>query len=161
MRWAGGSSGCGILGRMSDYAVTVEVLLDLFPRDDAVAALRDPEALRRRFEPLADWVWPDFEVAMVGPTSAARVEYHGLDGLIEAWADWVSAFESHRTEVEGIEEAGDSVLVLIRQIATPTGASAPVDNSGAAVLGFRGGKMATIEFHLSREQARRSAGLEG
>lgn len=145
---------------MPPNAATVEALLDLFPTDDAVAALRDPDALRARLHPLADRVWPDFEVAMVGPTSAARVEYHGLDGLIEAWADWVSAFESHRTEVEGIEEAGDSVVILIHQVATPKGASAPVDNSGAAVLGFRGGKMATIEFHISREQARRSAGLE-
>jgi ketosteroid isomerase-like protein len=145
---------------MTANAATVEALLDLFPRDDAVAALRDPEALRLRFQPLADRVWPDFEVAMIGPTSAARIDNRGIDGLIEAWSDWVSPFSSHRTEVEGIEEAGDSVLVLIRQVATPTGASSPVDNSGAAVLRFRGGKMAKIEFHLSREVARRSAGLE-
>jgi hypothetical protein len=146
---------------MPSNAGTAQALLDLFPTDDAVAALRDQDALRARWEPLRGRVWPDFEVAMVGPTSAARVEYRGIDGLVEAWADWVSPFEDHRIEVEGVEEVGDHILVLTHQVATPSGASAAVENSGAAVLGFRAGRLASIEFHLSREQARRSAGLTG
>jgi hypothetical protein len=146
---------------MASNVATARVFLDAWPTEDAVAALREPEALRARMAPLADRAWPNFEVALVGPTDAARVEYRGLDGLIEGWTDWVSPFTSHRTEVEGMEEADDAVLVLIRQVATPRGASVAVDNPGAAVLGFRAGKLATIEFHLSRELARRAAGLEG
>jgi ketosteroid isomerase-like protein len=144
---------------MGGNAAIVQRLLELFPREDAVSGMRDPEALRTRLAPLAQHVSPGFEVVMVGPISAARVEYRGLDGLIAAWADWLQPFENHRTEVEEIQEAGDCVLVMIRQVATPKGAAAAVENLGATVVTFRDGLVTRIEFHLNRDEAKRSAGL--
>ena len=42
----------------------------------------------------------------------------------------------------------------------PKGSSAAVESDAAAVLRFRDGKLARVEFHLDPAAARRAAGLE-
>jgi hypothetical protein len=136
-----------------------EALIDVFPRQDAVAAVRDDQ-LRARIEQLEPLAWPDFDGAMVGSIPAARIEWKGVDGLVAAWADWLQPFEGHRTEIEEMRSAGnDCVVIFLRQIARPKGASADVENMGAAVLCTRGGRLSRIEFHIDRAVAIRAAGL--
>jgi ketosteroid isomerase-like protein len=136
-----------------------EALIEVFPRQDAVAAVRE-DRLRTRLEQLEQLAWPDFEGAMVGSIPAARTEWKGLEGLVAAWADWLEPFESHRTEIEEMRDAGnDCVVIFLRQIARPTGATADVENMGAAVLWTREGKLSRIEFHIDRAVAIRAAGL--
>ena len=144
---------------MSEAARIAEALIDVFPRQDAVAAVRDDQ-LRARIEQLEPLAWPDFDGAMVGSIPAARTEWKGVDGLVAAWADWLQPFEGHRTEIEEMRNAGnDCVVIFLRQIARPKGASADVENMGAAVLWTRGGKLSRIEFHIDRAVAIRAAGL--
>jgi ketosteroid isomerase-like protein len=136
-----------------------EALIDVFPREDAVAAVRDDE-LRARIEQLEPLAWADFGGAMVGSIPAARTEWKGVDGLVAAWADWLQPFDTHRTEIEEIRSAGnDCVVIFLQQIARPKGTSADVENMGAAVLWTRGGKLSRIEFHIDRAVAIRAAGL--
>jgi ketosteroid isomerase-like protein len=135
-------------------------LFERFPRDDAVGALRegragpDPERLR-------ELAWPDFEVAMVGAGSAEfRTDRRGPEGLLEGWRDWLEPFGSHRTEFEGIREAGDDCAVIfVRQIARPKGSEMEAENLGAAVVWTREGKLSRLEFHLDRGLALKAAGL--
>ncbi len=145
---------------MSEAVRVAEQLIDVFPREDAVAAVRDDQ-LRARIEQLEPLAWPDFAGAMVGSIPAARREWMGVDGLVEAWADWLQPFDSHRTEIEEMRNAGnDCVVIFLRQIARPKGAAAEVENMGAAVVWTRGGKLSRIEFHIDRAVAIRAAGLE-
>ena len=138
---------------------TVQAFVDRFPTDDIVAAVRDPDGLQERLAPLAELAWPNFEVVMVGPMPTARIEYRGVGGLIEAWTDWASPYERYEMQVESIEEAGDRALVVIHQAATPTGATAAMENTAAALFTFRDGRLSSIEFHLDADLARREAGL--
>ncbi len=138
---------------------TVQAFVDRFPTDDIVAAVRDPDGLQERLAPLADLAWPNFEVVMVGPMPTARIEYRGVGGLIEAWTDWASPYERYEMQVESIEEAGDRALVVIHQAATPTGATAAMEGTAAALFTFRDGRLSSIEFHLDADLARREAGL--
>ena len=51
------------------------------------------------------------------------------------------------------------MVIFLRQIARPKGATAEVENMGAAVVWTRGGKLSRIEFHIDRAVAIRAAGL--
>lgn len=129
-----------------------------FPEGNAVTRMQD-DAFRDRLAPLESVSWPDFDVVMVGANPSVRLESQGIDGLIDAWRDWLSPFESYRIEIEGLEEAGDRALVLVRQTARPRGTEAEIENPSAAVVWTREGKLTRVEFHMSRDEARRAAGL--
>jgi hypothetical protein len=138
----------------------VEIVRSLgehFPEDPL--ALTREERLQHLERALAAPTWPDVEIAMVAPGGWAA-ERKGLDGYMEGWDDWLAPFDSFRLEFEDFLDAGDSVVVLVRQFARPKGAGADLENAGAAVFKFREGKIERIEFHLSRDDALRSAGLE-
>ena len=151
--------GCAILAGVSEAVRLAERLIEVFPREDAVAAVRGDQ-LRARLERFEQLAWPDFDGAMVGSIPAARAEWKGMDGLVAAWADWLEPFESHRTEIEEMRAAGnDCAVIFLRQIARPAGATADVENLGAAVLWTRDGKLSRIEFHIYRALAIRVAGL--
>jgi ketosteroid isomerase-like protein len=144
---------------VSEAVRVAEALIEAFPREDAVAAVREDQ-LRPRLERLEQLAWPDFDGAMVGSIPAARTEWKGVDGLVAAWADWLQPFDSHSTEIEEMRNAGDEcVVIFLRQIARPRGATADVENMGAAVLWTRGGRLSRIEFHIDRAVAIRAAGL--
>jgi ketosteroid isomerase-like protein len=145
---------------VSEAVRLAEVLIDAFPTDDAVAAVRDDE-IRPRLEQLQELAWPDFDCVMVGSIPAARTEWTGLDGVVAAWTDWVQAFDTHRTEIEEMRSVGnDCAVVFLRQLARPKGATAEVENMGAFVLWTRGGKLSRIEFHIDRAVAIRAAGIK-
>jgi hypothetical protein len=56
-------------------------------------------------------------------------------------------------------EGPDGVVQLVRQIGVPAGSVAEVESESAAVFRFREGRISRIEFHLSRDDAMRAAGL--
>ena len=98
----------------ADAVRVVEQIQEVLVTGDVVAALADAEAderVREAFQGLAE---PDFEVVMVGPSYlSARLEASGIDGFRGAWADWTSAFESYRIDVERVIDAGDVVVSLV------------------------------------------------
>ena len=138
----------------------VEIVLALrehFP-EDPLALTR--EERRARLEVAFDEVaWPDVKIAMIAPGGWGQ-EREGLDGYMDGWDDWLAPFESFHLEFEDYLDAGDSVVVLVRQFATPKGGDIPVENAGAAMFRFRDGRIERIEFHLDRAEAMRSAGLD-
>ena len=148
---------CAILTVVSTHVDTVRALSERFPADPL--ALTPEERGRRLDEALGEATWPDVEIAMVAP-GGWSAEREGLQGYMDGWEDWLAPFDSFRLEFEDLLDAGDNVVVLVRQFARPKGASAHLENPGAAVFRFRDGKIERIEFHLDREDAMRSAGLE-
>jgi SnoaL-like domain len=135
----------------------VRSLSEQFP-EDPLAMTREErrQALERA---LGEATWPDVQIAMVAP-GGWGAERQGLDGYMEGWDDWLAPFDSFRLEFEDFLDAGDQVVVLVRQFARPKGAGAHLENAGAAVFTFREDRIERIEFHLSRDDALRSAGLE-
>ena len=143
---------------MSEATEVAAALGAAFPGEDVVVDMQD-DSFRGGLAALEPLSWPDFDVAMVGASPTVRLEFEGIDGLVAAWRDWLSPFETYRVEIEGVEDAGDRALILVRQVARPRGTQAEVANTGAAVVWTRDGKLARVEFHMSRDQARRVAGL--
>lgn len=116
-----------------------------------------------RFERLGSLVTPDFQVlggdlrGGLGLTTAGQ----GIDGLIAAWQDWLSPWQTYWSEVEEFVDAGEEhVLVLVRDHGRLRGSDSEVENISASVWTLRDGKIARIEFHLDRKQALKAAGLE-
>lgn len=103
---------------------------------------------------------PDLVTVMIGPDQSFRVEYRGVDGLIEGWKDWLSPYESFRMEVEDVIESDDVLVTCVRQYGTPVGGGPELDAAGAAVWWVRDGRLVRVEFNLNREAAFRAAGLD-
>jgi hypothetical protein len=141
---------------MSEAVEAAVALGAAFPTVQSVAAM---EAGTDELAELERRSRPDFDIAMVGASPSVRLEFNGIDGLIEAWRDWLSPFETYRIEIEGFEDAGDRALILVRQIASPRGTDAVIADPGAAVVWTREGKLTRVEFHMNRDEARRVAGL--
>lgn len=138
----------------------VEQIQTALTDSDVVSALEDASDQRvaRLFMEHAE---PEFKIVMVGPGyTPARLEYTGLDGFVEAWRDWTSAFATFRIEVEEMIDAGDKVVSLVRQIATMESGGAEIENQGAAVWTVTDGLLRDVEFHLDRDAALRAAGID-
>ena len=101
----------------------------------------------------------DLETVAILPDGAVNAEAVGRDGFIAIWRDWTGVFE--RFELEPLEEPrvnGDAMVNIVRQTGWIAGNEVPAE--GTAAWFFRDGKLARIEFHLSRERALRAIGLE-
>src|SRR4051794_14399724 len=149
-------------GRMSGENMRgVSRIQDGLGTDDVGVALDDEERDRKVRETFAELAEPDFEVTMVGPDYLPRAaEGTGPDGFTAVWSDWASAFASFRIEIEDMIDAGDRVVSLVRLIARTRTGDVPIEEKGAAVWTLRNGMLVRAEFHLDRELALRSAGVD-
>lgn len=139
---------------------TIEAFAELFPEGDLVEALNDEAGLEAFRGALAAVAAPDLEVVMTGPGGFSS-RFHGIDGLVEGWRDWLEPFARYRMELDPEVRLGtDAAVLFARQIATPKGSGGSLTDDAAAVAFFRGGKIRRIEFHLDRAMALRSAGIE-
>jgi ketosteroid isomerase-like protein len=118
------------------------------------------ESLEQVLELFRNVAEPDFVCRMVGPDLSFVGEEKGAEGFLKAWADWTSPFEEFRIEVERVIEAGDHMIDFVRQTAVTKRGGVPVETLGAGVWMFREGRLSKVEFHLDREAALRSAGLD-
>jgi ketosteroid isomerase-like protein len=134
-------------------------MTDILPAGDWVAAAKDEEAVMGRMDALRELALPDLEVAMVGPGGFTGT-FRGIDGFRDAWSDGLDPFDAYSVEVEEVRQAGDHVVALARHTARPKGTRATVEGAAAAVMTFRDGKLARIEFNLDQAAALRAAGLD-
>ena len=108
---------------------------------------------------LAALLTSDFEV-VAGVHGGIWVEARGFDGLLQTWRDWLEPWDEYSTTVERFVDVDeDKVLVLVRDHGRPRGSKSRVELAGGSVWTLRGGKIARIEFHATRESALEAAGL--
>jgi len=117
----------------------------------------DEALIEHMIEALTSLTSPDVTTVMAGPDDSFISVYEGGDGIRAAWADWLGSFAEVRFQVEGIEEFGDNVLTLGRQVGTSRVGGVELEQPSAAVWKFRDGKLVRIEFHLNRDKAYESA----
>lgn len=84
----------------------------------------------------------------------------GFRGLREGWLDWLAPWESYRTEIEQLIDAGDDVLVLVRDFGRRAGMQGEVEMSAGAVWTVRDGKVARAEFFPERADAYAAVGIK-
>ena len=117
----------------------------------------DEALIERMIEALAPITSADVVTVMAGPDDSFMSTYEGEAGIRAAWADWLETFAEMRFEVEDMEEIGDNVLTLGRQVGISRVAGVELVQPSAAVWKFRDGEVVRIEFHLDRDKAYESA----
>jgi hypothetical protein len=128
--------------------------------EDLPTVLAEPDRIERLREALSEIASEDLVVEMVGDEDF-RIERRGIEGFLEAWRDWIEPFERFQVEVDDVVESGPHLVTLARQIGQPRGGGgAEIVNEGASVWTFQGDHLVRIEFHLDRDEAMRSAGLD-
>jgi hypothetical protein len=139
----------------------VEELGRLMTAEDPVARMNDPALLREAIEALRRAVSSDFVFALYTPSEVggASAEFVGVDGFVDGWHDWLSAFDSFRIEIEEETERGDEFVAAARMTAIPKGTTATIEGTAEAVFRFDGDRVQRLEFHLERGTAFAAAGL--
>lgn len=98
--------------------------------------------------------------ALTGKMSGGQsfeANFEGLDGLREAWSDWLATFARVRFEIDEMQAVGENVVTFARQYGVTHHSEVPIEQPSAAVWKFRDGCLVRIEFHLDRERALESA----
>jgi len=85
--------------------------------------------------------------------------YHGKEGFFQATADWTEGFQDWTATAMEFLDAGDQVLVQVRQTALAGGSAIPVESDFWFVFAMREKKLVRLSFHNRRAEALEAAGL--
>ena len=120
---------------------------------DGVQAFIDGDAERA-----PEMVHPDMVSARVAPLPDPQT-YHGIEGVLQMYADWTAYFEDFEMWIGECFEVGDDhVVVELAQRGTGKASGAPVEGRFWFVYTVAGGKTVRQDVYASREQALRAAG---
>ncbi len=137
----------------------VELVKALFPPPgtDFAQLIRDEDAFALIREALDPLLTDDFESVMVFPGQTRT--YAGLEGYRRNWLDWLEPWATYRTTMDELIDAGESVVLLLRDHGRRKDMDAEVELLGATTFVFRDGKVARIEDYADRAEALEAAGL--
>ena len=138
----------------------VELVKALFPPPgtDFAQLVRDEDAFGAIREALAPLLTDDFESLMAFPGQTRT--YPGLEGYRQNWLDWLEPWATYRTTLEEVVDAGDSVVLLLRDHGRRKDMDAEVELIGATTFTFREGKLAQIGDYADRAEALEAVGVE-
>jgi hypothetical protein len=120
----------------------------------------DERRIEAMVEALSEVAAPDVECAMIASEGMPTVSYRGAEGFRKAWTDWLSGFERISFQLEEAIEFDGGVVVMARQVGT-TRFGVDLEQPSAMVSWLDGeGKLTRAEFHLDRDRALRSAGID-
>jgi ketosteroid isomerase-like protein len=85
--------------------------------------------------------------------------YEGAEGARTFLREWADAWEDWVLETESFHDAGDSVVVLMRQRARSKSTGMPVEMSFAQIWTLRDGKRTRMEMYSDPAEALAAAGL--
>jgi ketosteroid isomerase-like protein len=88
-------------------------------------------------------------------------EWHGPQGFLDMLADWVEGFDELTITPEEFFDAGDDVVVRVRQEGRGSSTGVPVQVNFWFVHSLKDGKMIRLEMFEDREPAFAAAGLSG
>ena len=106
--------------------------------------------------------WADPEIAFVRKMDLKPDESKGIDGMVEAFRGWLSAWDRfHAVRVDEYRELDDErVLVLGRMSGRGKMSGADVETEFANVLYLRDGKVTRLELYPRRDRAFDDLSLE-
>jgi ketosteroid isomerase-like protein len=108
--------------------------------------------LSRMLDLMAD----DLVIYRADPDGAT---YHGKEGFLRATADWTEGFSEWSVIAKEFIDAGDRVLVPVRQVARGEASGIPVEGDFWFVFEIRGSTGAKVSFYIRRGEALEAAGL--
>ena len=87
--------------------------------------------------------------------------YEGVEGAREFLRDWLEAWDDWELQVEALHDAGDKVVVIVRQRGRSKTRGLPVDMAFGQVWTIRDGKSARMEMYADPVEALEAVGLSG
>jgi hypothetical protein len=127
--------------------------------DDLVELFSNSAQLDAFAARMREIAMPDLVCVMDGGEIAVATEYRGVEGLGEAWSDWLEPWESYRLQIEDVVQGEGVVVIPVRVEARTKTDRVEVRHAPAAVCVLRGDRLARVEFHLDRRRAFEVAGL--
>ena len=143
---------------MSQENVEIVRLLQPGADVDLVALFRDDDAAGDLAKMFAGFFHPDCECVLHYP-GTEPVIYRGLEGTRTVWRDWLAPWASYRSNIEDLIDAGDRVVVLVRDYGRREPGVPEVAMIAAAVWTVRERKIARADFYTSRVEALEAVGL--
>ncbi len=119
------------------------------------------EIVRRMLD---DYANGDFERALGAFSDdvewEARVgeRFHGPGGVAEAVRRWTGAWADFEFDVQELIDAGESVVMVLRQVGRGKGSGAPVEMTMGWLYTFRDGRIIRVRMFADREEALAAAG---
>ena len=88
-------------------------------------------------------------------------EWHRMEGLKKATADYLNVWEDYSFEVERMIDFEDRVLLLEKQTARGRRSGAVISQDVGALLTLRAGLIVRWEYYWERADALEAAGISG
>jgi ketosteroid isomerase-like protein len=85
--------------------------------------------------------------------------YHGKDGFLEATADWTEGFSDWSVIPEEFTDAGDFVVVHVRQVVRGEASGISVEGAFWFVFEVRDARVTKLSFFVREAEALEAAGL--
>jgi hypothetical protein len=85
--------------------------------------------------------------------------YSGIDGLIQGWREWLSAWSRYEAQTEEFVDAGDHVVMLVKLLGETRHDNVAIEQPAAVVYTLEDRKVVRLAFHLDRRRAFEEAGL--
>ncbi len=139
---------------MSNSDLLISILGEIFGVDEVEVDAALIDRMISALEPVAA---DEIVCVMAGTDASFVATSEGLEGLRSVWADWLGTFARVRFEIESMDEIGENVVVMARQIGTTRHGGVEISQPSAALWKFREGVVQQVEFHLDRDQAMESA----
>ncbi len=92
--------------------------------------------------------WPDQQI------------YFGAEGANQFNAEWADAWDGWDVEAEDYIDAGERVVVIVKQRGRSKATGIPVDMRFAQVWSFRDGQAIRMQMYLNVDEALEAAGLQ-
>jgi uncharacterized protein len=124
--------------------------VELVRRGYEAFARGDLETAMELFHPDIEWHDPD---------RPGGGTYRGREGVLRNLEEWLEGWEEFRLEPEEFLEAGDQVVVLVRQSGRGKGSGVEIEAPLAQAFRVREGKVVWARIYASREEALEAAGL--
>jgi ketosteroid isomerase-like protein len=85
--------------------------------------------------------------------------YHGKEGFLEATADWTEGFSDWSVIPEEFIDAGDFVVVQVRQVVRGEASGISVEGAFWFVFEVHDARVTRLSFYVREVEAREAAGL--
>jgi ketosteroid isomerase-like protein len=85
--------------------------------------------------------------------------WYGTEGMLEMVAEWIDTFDEFTMDSEEFIDAGDHVVVRVRQAGRGADSGAPVTGTFWFVFGISDGKVVSMDIYGTRHEALKAAGL--
>jgi ketosteroid isomerase-like protein len=103
---------------------------------------------------LRELVTGDLVVYRAEPDGATS---HGLDGFLRLTADWTEGFQEWTPAAEEFTEAGEHVLVRVRQFVRGEASGVPLTEDSWFVFGLREARIARMSIYARHAEALEAA----